>query len=152
ASAGVSSRAELFRPASPGAPAPRRMRTRERSIASTWPGLRQGPLRSHGSIGRNVDQESFVVGHLTDTGVLDRKVDATYRRKDAINRDLTDGQFLTDLADVAIPSAALDHQLGSQAATGRVDRGQALLWVDHFDLIGRAYVGRSYRTLALSFE
>ena len=61
-------------------------------------GETNGVLRRDRAVGPHLDHQFFVVRHLAETGSFDRVVDLAYRRVNAVDRDVSDGQVLVVIA------------------------------------------------------
>src|SRR6266436_4421990 len=89
-------------------------------------GEADGVLRGNGAVGPHFDHQLFVVGHLAETGGFDRIVDLAYRRVNAVDRDVADGQIFVVVAvgghiTAAVLGAHFDLELAAFADGGNVN-------------------------------
>src|SRR5260370_72345 len=108
--------------------------------AAVW--LANGVIRRDGAVGADFEHQLFVVGHLAETGGLNRVVDFAHRRVNAVHRNVADGQvFIVVAVSGDVAAAVLDAHFDLQFAAF-ADGGDVHALIEHreigvfFDLRG----------------
>ena len=108
-------------------------------------------LRLNAAIGPDIENELFVVGALTDTGVLHEEVDARHRREDGVDRNAAD-LLIRPLVAFGKAEAATRTDIALHF-DGAVDikRADLLARIEHLDVVrlGEIAGGDDARPLGL---